>query len=139
MLDFGRLQERRFVLVNLLPWLAYCLLIFWLSAQSHPERLSPIAIPDKLAHLVLYAGYGFLCMRLLLALADDEVRAEPVRFLVWSLSAALLYGLSDEIHQLFVPRREFSWMDLLADGAGGYLGARVWVLLHKPETDEVRR
>ncbi|MCD6268587.1 MAG: VanZ family protein, partial [Deltaproteobacteria bacterium] len=41
----------------------------------------------------------------------------------------LLYGLSDEIHQYYVPNREFSWMDLLADGAGGYFGARIWMIL----------
>jgi len=130
MMDWERFRDNRFVLSHLLPWLLYCLLIFWLSAQSDPARMSPVEVPDKLAHLVLYAGYGFLFMRLLMGAAVKD-QAEPIRFLVWSLSAALLYGLSDETHQLFVPHREFSWMDLLADGAGGYLGARVWLLVNR--------
>ena len=127
MIGNGKLNDRRFVLSQLLPVLLYCLLIFWLSAQSDPAALSPVKIPDKLAHLVLYSGFGFLVMRFLMGLEEN---GDVVRFLVWTLTAALIYGLSDEIHQLYVPGREFSWMDLLADGAGGYLGARVWMMLH---------
>lgn len=121
-----KLQQRRFAWLYLAPFLFYCLLIFSLSAQSDLASVSPVAMPDKIAHLLEYSGFGFLLMRILRYL---EPEAEYVRHLIWVLSAALIYGLSDEIHQYYVPNREFSWMDLLADGAGGYLGARVWMLL----------
>ncbi len=135
MTKIERLRESRFALTHLLPWLLYCLLIFWFSAQSDPARLSPVKVPDKIAHLVLYAGFGFLFMRLLLGLEEGE-KVDIVKLLFWSLSAALLYGLSDEFHQLFVPGREFSWMDLLADGAGGYLGARVLIIVRGGRREE---
>ncbi len=120
-----KLRQKRFLLNYAAPLLFYCLLIFWLSAQSDPGRLSPVAVPDKVAHLLEYMGFGFLVMRMLAFL---EAERASVQHLIWVLSLALLYGLSDEIHQNFVPGREFSWMDLLADGAGGYLGARLWML-----------
>jgi VanZ family protein len=121
-----KLQQKRFAWLYLAPFLFYCLLIFSLSAQSDLASVSPVAIPDKIAHLLEYSGFGFLLMRLLRYL---EPESEYVKHLIWVLSAALIYGLSDEAHQYYVPNREFSWMDLLADGAGGYLGARVWMIL----------
>jgi len=33
-----------------------------------------------------------------------------------------LYGLFDEIHQLFIPGRAFDWYDFVADVIGGFLG-----------------
>ncbi|MBN2808368.1 MAG: VanZ family protein [Deltaproteobacteria bacterium] len=118
-------RNQRLLLIYLGPFLLYCLLIFWLSAQSDLTRLSPFAVPDKIAHLLEYAGFGFLLLRLLSFVKPDR---PIVQHLIWVLTAALLYGLSDEIHQYFVPGREFSWMDLAADGAGGYLGARLWMV-----------
>jgi len=118
----------KFFLSYLAPLLLYCWLIFWLSAQSDPGAISPFPFPDKIAHLIEYAGFGFLLMRLLAVRFPQD---DPVTLLAWVLGGALLYGLSDEIHQCYVPGREFSWMDLLADGAGAYLGARAWMLLKK--------
>jgi VanZ family protein len=123
-----KLQQKRFLWLYLAPFLFYCLLIFSLSAQSDLATVVPFAVPDKIAHLLEYSGFGFLLMRILRYL---EPEADFVKHLFWVLSAALIYGLSDEFHQLYVPNREFSWMDLLADGAGGYLGARVWMILAK--------
>jgi VanZ family protein len=128
MTDLEKWRQKPFMLTYVTPFLLYCLLVFWLSAQSDPGSMSPFAVPDKIAHLLEYAGFGFLLMRLLTYLKPDW---EGVQHLIWVLSGALLYGLSDEIHQYFVPGREFSWMDLVADGAGGYLGARLWMLFSK--------
>ena len=118
-------RQKQFLLVYSAPLLLYCLLIFWLSAQSDPGHLSPFAVPDKIAHLLEYTGFGILLMRMLVYLDPER---DVVKHLIWVLSFTLLYGLSDEFHQYFVPGREFSWMDLLADGAGGYLGARLWMV-----------
>jgi VanZ family protein len=123
-----KLQQQRFAWLYLAPFLFYCLLIFSLSAQSDLASVSPVAIPDKIAHLLEYSGFGFLLMRLL---RYQESDADYVKHLFWVLTAAFVYGLSDESHQLYVPNREFSWMDLLADGAGAYFGARIWMMVAK--------
>jgi VanZ family protein len=43
---------------------------------------------------------------------------------------AFMYGVSDETHQLFVPRRAFQILDIFVDTLGGALGATIlWILL----------
>ena len=43
------------------------------------------------------------------------------RAILFSMLAAILYGLSDEIHQLYVPGRMFDILDILADSFGALL------------------
>ncbi len=40
-----------------------------------------------------------------------------------------LYGVSDELHQWFVPGRHADGIDVLADGLGGLLGAYLFLKL----------
>lgn len=121
-----KMRRQRFLWLYLAPFLLYCLLIFYLSSRSDLAAVAPFAVPDKIAHLLEYSGFGFLLMRMLRYL---EPEADYVKHLFWVLTAALIYGLSDETHQLYVPHREFSWMDMLADGAGAYFGARIWMII----------
>ena len=44
---------------------------------------------------------------------------------------SLLYGISDEYHQSFVPGREAGVADAIADTIGGFLG--VWIYLFRQE------
>jgi VanZ family protein len=101
---------------------AYCALIFALSSVSNVPAL-PIRVGDKVAHVVLYAGFGFLVTR---ALAGGSGRQVTARAALAALAFCAVYGLSDEIHQLFVPRRMFDLTDLAADVAGGGLGSAAW-------------
>ena len=106
-------------------WIAialYCGGIFWLSSQSDPPipKKNIFSFPgaDKVAHGLLYAGLG--------ALVSVGIRRSnnPVKsWMQWYVPVgfAILYGLSDEVHQLFVPDREFEWLDLVADGTGATL------------------
>lgn len=52
-------------------------------------------------------------------------RARVAR-LAWCLTA--LYGLSDEIHQAYVPNRSSSWNDVALDASGALIGL---LLLHQ--------
>lgn len=88
----------------------YMGLIFVLSAQPG----SAVGLPppwDKLAHTLEYALLGFLLSR-----AFSNPGAAFV--------IASLYGVSDEFHQSFVPGREASIGDWLADSLGAFAGAR---------------
>ncbi len=54
-----------------------------------------------------------------------------VRFMValLSISASTAYGISDEIHQYFVPCRSADVMDALADMVGSGMGVLCYFLL----------
>lgn len=105
------------------PVLGYAGLIFYLSAQSHPDDDLPSlfgAMNDKVLHALEYAGLGGLCYR---AFRWGVTGSVATRALLFSILAASLYGVTDEVHQLFVPFRESSWQDWLADVTGSVLGA----------------
>lgn len=91
--------------------------IFWLSHQPGdstgldlswllPDNPPPWLAIDKVAHFMIYATLGFF-----------TVKAHPHRpYPVFMF--CLVYGLSDEIHQTFIPLRQFELLDLLADALG---------------------
>ena len=45
---------------------------------------------------------------------------QTTAFVAWSVAAG--YGVTDEIHQVFVPGRTMALDDLLADAAGAFAG-----------------
>ena len=107
-----------------LPLLAYCGLIFYLSSQSDLAVPGFVARSDKVAHMLEYAGLGLLSSRFFARLWPGK---PVVILLLLAFFFTVVYGLSDEWHQAFVPGRDSSWLDLLADGVGGYVGARVYL------------
>ena len=120
----GETGWRRFI-VYWGPVLGYAGLIFYLSAQSHPDEDLPSLfgdVNDKVLHAMEYAGLGGLCYR---AFRWGAVGTPATRALFFAILTASLYGITDEVHQLFVPLRESSWQDWLADATGSALGA-VW-------------
>ncbi len=100
--------------------LAYCALIFYLSSRSEFPDVKPwypawLPDPNLIAHFCLYAGLGFI--------AWLDFRAERAEWLRSRAAGAAvifsaLYGVSDEIHQLFTPNRAFQMEDLLMDTLG---------------------
>jgi VanZ family protein len=94
-------------------------LIFWLSSISSPPDL-PGGMSDKGAHALLYAGLGALLVR---ARAGGWGRPVTLGIAVAAVVVATLYGISDEIHQYFVPPREVEVRDILADAIGASLAA----------------
>jgi VanZ family protein len=103
-----------------LPVLIWAAILFGLS--SIPGAKIPnvrISYADKIVHGGLYGILGFLCFRG--SLRTNKLG--PGAAVLIAVSVALGYGLSDEVHQLFVPQRSFDLLDLAADVAGGSAGA----------------
>ena len=103
-----------------LPVLVYCVAIFIQSSFPTTRQLPQWPHQDKILHLAAYALLGFLFFR---ALATGRFAENRNLALILSILFASLYGLSDEIHQSFVPGRSAEAADALADLAGGFLGA----------------
>jgi VanZ family protein len=106
------------------PVLAYAAVIFYLSSLPHPEDDLPDfllkKLSDKFLHLVEYAVLGLLCYRALRWTAGPSMARRAVMITIIAVS---FYGMTDEVHQAFVPFRESSWLDWVADTVGGALGA----------------
>jgi len=47
---------------------------------------------------------------------------------VWAIVICVLYGISDEIHQLFIPGRAFEIKDMTIDSVGSIVGSLVYLL-----------
>lgn len=111
-----------------LPALAFAGLVFYLS--SHPNPLPEVTsrLWDKLGHAIAYAVLGAL-------LAWPLGRLVPRRAFLLAAVLASAYGASDELHQAFVPGREASARDWLADSVGGVLGAgaALWLRRRKEQ------
>ena len=109
------------------PVALYAGVIFFLSAQSHPEEQLPSFllkdVSDKVLHGVEYGILALLCYRAFRWAAGSAVAQQAV---VLAIVAASVYGVTDEVHQFFVPFRESSWLDWLADTIGAAIGAMSW-------------
>lgn len=103
-----------------LPVIAYCLLIFIQSSLPSSEKIPSFPYVDKFLHVGGYALLGFLFFRAL-NIMDKIDRLTTL--VILSSVLATLYGISDEIHQHFVPSRYADVSDVLADLAGSVIGA----------------
>jgi len=114
-----------------LPVLAYCLGIFWQS--SYPAILSEPVFPhfDKLAHFLVYAFLAMLCVR---ALQAEKPFWPALRIFLTAVAFCCAFGLSDEIHQAFVPLRDASVFDFLADCAGSLAGGYFYLNVRTART-----
>ncbi len=111
-----------------MPWLCLvglCGLIFWQSSGPLPPATPSLPGLDKLAHVVVYALLAWLAARAFATLS----RKTQTGWLPWAAAVfAVLYGLSDEVHQSFVPGRSADVWDLVADTVGAAGGALLYRL-----------
>ena len=121
-------NKKHHLLAYWLPLGAYCVAIFIQSSGPAPVALPGWDFGDKLLHLAGYAVLGALCVR---ALGTLRLRRNLPLLAALSILFSLLYGVSDEIHQYFVPSRQADVLDVLFDGLGGALGVWGYLFLEK--------
>jgi VanZ family protein len=107
---------------------AYAGLIFYLSSQSLGPELSQLPPGgDKVLHLIEYGFFGLLTYHALNTGGGISNTGHRRRFYLWlAILIACAYGVSDEIHQSFVPTRDADPFDVAADTVGAAVGA--WCL-----------
>ena len=108
-----------------LPVVAWMVAIFALSAQPNLPHVASgwlDLLISSAAHLFLFAVLAILWARAL-----GQGRRS------WLIAAVLtlLYALSDEFHQLFVPGRHADPLDLAFDALGAGLGLAGWAWLQR--------
>jgi VanZ family protein len=93
----------------------YAALIFHLSSGP-----TTVGLPgsDKLHHMI---EYGIFSLLLYNALSSSFKKEYPWKIALLAIILTVLYGVSDEIHQLFVPSRSADPYDVVADASGAII------------------
>ena len=112
------------------PVVAWMAAIFFVSGQSQPQV--PADLVNTTGHVIAYAVLGLLVVR---ALAGRLPARITGRMASLAVAISVAYGISDEVHQMFVPGRTPDVMDVVADGAGALLATGAcwaWGILSRP-------
>ena len=103
-----------------LPVFIYCLLIYIQSSRPFPISIPDIDYIDKAFHFLTYSVLGALFFRAMgYIYSDNRISRRVLLAIIFSS----LYGISDEIHQYFVPGRTADPFDAAADMLGSICGA----------------
>ena len=93
----------------------YAALIFYLS--SGPIT-ADVPGNDKLYHMI---EYGIFSLLLYNALSSSFRNERLWKIALLAIILTILYGISDEFHQLFVPSRSSDPYDVVADASGAII------------------
>jgi len=110
------MERLRPALLTIARWIPAAL---WAGVIFAASSLPGSAVPSGLSiygHLTEYAVLGALVV------AAQRTR-DAKRALLVALAACALYGVSDEVHQAFVPMRTPDVLDVLTDVAGAAVGS----------------
>jgi VanZ family protein len=110
-------------LLRYLPFLVVVALTLWGAIVPVPEP-HLMAQQDKLNH-----GLAFVAFAVTLRFAHPRLG------LAWVMAWAVAFGAGIEVMQAFIPGRDSSFWDVVADAAGGGIGclipARAWAWLDR--------
>ena len=114
-----------------LPICLYLLLIVTMSSLSKPPapKIDLFEI-DKLYHLIEYSLLSFLLLRAFMNSPQKILSNDAIFFTVL---ATIIFGLTDEVHQAFVPGRSSSIADWVFDSLGAVAGVfafRLWLKIY---------
>lgn len=120
-----------------LPAILWAVLIF-LASSIPSGSLPPVVfhIQDLILHFAVYLIFGVL-----LAHAADMPTPREVslrRFMV-TLGLGMLYAVSDEFHQTYVPGRYAEVSDFVADSLGIVVGMALYIRYKGPVVTVFRR
>lgn len=93
-------------------------LIFSVSSIPQPNIPYVFTFQDVIFHILVYLILAALFLR---ALKNTSPNFSLLKILTITIFFCILYAISDEFHQAFVPRRSVSALDVLMDGVGSVL------------------
>ena len=92
--------------------------------RNHMDTLHHIV--RKNAHFMIYLVLGVLALN-----AVKKGPARGHRSAMYAVIICVLYAISDELHQLFVPGRSGEAKDVFIDSAGAIAGIGISLLMNK--------
>lgn len=101
------------------PVIIYAVCIFTVS--SVPGKDIPDLFPkqDILFHTAEYVIFALLISR---AIKEYYPNQYALKRFLWVVALAIIYALTDEFHQSFVPYRTAAMSDVFIDGVGSLIG-----------------
>lgn len=111
------------------PVVVYMAAIFYVSSLEHPPV--PADIPDVRLHAAAYFGLMVVVTR---ALAHGTWAGVTGVTLGVAWLITVLYGASDEWHQMYVSMRTAEFRDLIADAIGAFaagISLKAWVIIRR--------
>ena len=114
-------MKAKHYLILMLAWMA----LIWILSSLPSDNLPSIDIwgIDKLAHLGIYLVWGVLAVLYLLK------RQASAGVVCISFAIMLIIAALDEFHQHYIPGRQVSLYDLLANASGLVLAFILYFIL----------
>ncbi|MBR5202066.1 MAG: VanZ family protein [Clostridia bacterium] len=135
-------SRKIYILISWVLVLICMTIIFSLSAQNGEEssELSGSFVMDLLNSLGINIDEGmlrtiahcleFMGLSLLMFNAVYSTWQHKLTHII-AFAGTVLYAITDEFHQLFVPDRAFQFVDILVDSTGALIGVTVSVIILK--------
>jgi hypothetical protein len=123
------------IYARFIPMVCIMGIIFYLSHQPGDfVQLPQFPGSDKLAHAT---AYGFLAGTFLYSLQSfpGACNKKNVAAII-VVALCVLFGLSDEYHQSFIPGRFVSFWDVVADGFGAFSVVGYWLMKTRPKVSK---
>ena len=109
---------RDFIYYWLLVFVYAGLIFYFSSLPTIPPLILKIIPETFILHMIEYAILTILLFRALTNSKNSSLN----NTIFLSITIAVLYGVTDEIHQHFVPGRTFSVLDVFGNSIGSMLG-----------------
>ncbi|MEK6935661.1 MAG: VanZ family protein [Nanoarchaeota archaeon] len=102
------------------------IIIFYVSSLSFAPGI-PGGFPWK---SMVYHFYAFFFLSAFLLISLIQGKKKNKNLIYFGIIIAVIYGISDEIHQLFVPNRGCTISDMLIDSAGILFAGLIYSLMN---------
>lgn len=120
-----QINEYRYYTLPLIIWVIIMMILSSIPGSGIP---TPSVVPiDKIAHFTEYLVFATLLGRYLYFKKNRTVIATLLIVFIISV----IYSILDELHQLYIPYRDCSYQDLIADIFGvlsGLVAFRFWAI-----------
>ena len=119
MIDF--LEKKRWVSIILALLIAIEIFYFSSINAKSTGKIEINFIP------IIYHFSVFFLLNFFLFVSIKGQNELKVKHLLFVLAISILYSLSDEFHQMFVPGRDASIFDILTDTSGIFISSMIYV------------
>lgn len=95
-------------------------------------RVKPVVGMDKVAHMLMYAAFAFLCIWGYRRQFVENGASYRKNAILLALLVSVAYGgLTELMQEFLVPTRTGDWFDFLADSIGTGIGMLVFYLFFR--------